>query len=129
MTPVTGLRLGASYGQDKRKYDIREYADVTDDVFTLTGDYSHRLFSLRLKWDVLDRKPGDSNEEAIPPTWAGATQTDITERNRHMFSGFLTVTPTEKLAITLNGATTTQRVRRVGDGPDATSPSTCSAST
>ncbi len=107
VTPVTGLRLGASYGQDKRKYDIREYADVTDDVFTLTGDFTNRLFSLRLKYDVLDRKPGDSNEEAIPPTWDGATQTDITERNRHMFSGFLTVTPTEKLAITLNGAKTT----------------------
>ena len=49
MTPVTGLRLGASYGQDKRTYDIREYADVTDDVFTFTGDYTNRLFSLRLK--------------------------------------------------------------------------------
>ncbi len=106
VTPITGLRLGASYGQDKRTYDIREYADVTDDVWTFTGDYAHRLFSLRLKYDILDRKPGDSNEEAIPPTWAGATQTDITERSRHMFSGFLTVTPTEKLAITLNGATT-----------------------
>jgi hypothetical protein len=104
--PVTGLRLGASYGQDKRTYDIREYADVTDDVFTFTGDYTNSLFSLRLKWDVLDRKPGDSNEEAIQPTWAGATQTDITERNRHMFSGFLTITPTQKLAITLNGAKT-----------------------
>ena len=106
VTPITGLRLGASYGQDKRTYDIREYADVTDDVWTFTGDYTHRLFSLRLKYDILDRKPGDSNEEAIPPSWAGATQTDITERSRHMFSGFLTVTPTEKLAITLNGAKT-----------------------
>ncbi len=30
--PVHGLRLGLSYGQDKRNYDIREYADVNDDV-------------------------------------------------------------------------------------------------
>jgi predicted porin len=107
VTPVRGLRLGASYGQDKRTYDIREYADVTDDVFTLTGDYSHRLFTLHLRWDSLDRKPGDSNEEAIPPTWAGATQTDITERNRHILSGFVTFTPNAKLAVTLNGAKTT----------------------
>jgi hypothetical protein len=107
VVPVKGLRLGASYGQDKRTYDIREYADVTDDVFTLTGDYAHRLFNLRIKWDVLDRKPGDPNDEAIPPSWAGATQTDITERNRHMLSSFLTVTPTDKLAVTLNYARTT----------------------
>ena len=107
VTPVAGLRLAASYGQDKRSYDIREYADVTDDVFTLSADYSHRLFSAHLKWDSLDRKPGDPNEEAIPPTWAGATQTDISERNRHIVSGFLTLTPTEKLAVTLNGAKTT----------------------
>ena len=104
--PVSGLRLGVSYGQDERTYDIREYADVTDDVWTLTGDYTHRLFSLRLKYDILDRKPGDPNDEAIQPTWAGATQTDITERARHMFSGFLTFTPSEKLAVTLNGAKT-----------------------
>jgi hypothetical protein len=105
--PVKNLRLAVSYGQDERAYDIREYADVTDDVWTFTGDYSHRLFNLRLKWDVLDRKPGDTNEEAIPPTWQGATQTDITERNRHMFSGFLTVTPSDRLAVTLNYAKTT----------------------
>ena len=104
--PVKGLRLAAAYGQDKRTYDIREYADVTDDVFTLTGDYTHRLFSLRVKWDVLDRKPGDPNEEAIQPTWQGATQTDITERNRHFLSTFLTLTPTDKLAATVNYAKT-----------------------
>ncbi len=38
VVPVTNLRFAAAYGQDKRTYDIREYADVTDDVFTLTGD-------------------------------------------------------------------------------------------
>jgi hypothetical protein len=106
VTPVRGLRLGASYGQDKRTYDIREYADVTDDVFTLSADYSNSVFALRASWTTLDRKPGDSNDEAIQPTWAGATQTDITERSRHILSGFLTITPTEKLAVTLNGAKT-----------------------
>ena len=104
VTPVRGLRLGASYGQDKRKYDIREYADVTDDVFALTGDYSSSLFQLHLAWTSLDRKPGSTNEEAIPPTWDGATQTDITERTRHMLSGLVTFTPTAKLAVSLSGA-------------------------
>jgi hypothetical protein len=107
VTPVRGLRLGASYGQDKRTYDIREYADVTDDVITLTADYASGIVALHGSWSTLDRKPGDPNEEAIPPTWAGATQTDITERNRHILSGFLTLTPTPKLAVTLNGAKTT----------------------
>jgi hypothetical protein len=106
VTPVQGLRLAAAYGQDKRTYDIREYADVTDDVITLTGDYTHRLFALRVKYDVLDRKPGEANEEAIPPSWQGATQTDITERNRHFLSTFLTLTPTDKLVATINYAKT-----------------------
>jgi hypothetical protein len=107
VTPVQGLRLGASYGQDKRSYDIREYADVTDDVFALTADYAHSLFTLHGAWTTLDRKPGDPNEQAIQPTWQGATQTDIVEATRHILSGFLTFTPTGKLAITLNGAKTT----------------------
>ena len=107
VTPTRGLRLGASYGQDQRSYDIREYADVTDDVFALTADYTHNLFTLHGSWTALDRKPGDPNEQAIQPTWQGATQTDIVEASRHILSGFLTVTPTAKLAVTLNGARTT----------------------
>jgi hypothetical protein len=106
VTPVRGLRLGASYGQDKRSYDIREYADVEDDIWTLSADYSSSLFQLHGAWSSLDRKPGESNEEAIPPTWAGATQTDITERTRHILSGIFTFTPTAKLAISVNGAKT-----------------------
>jgi hypothetical protein len=106
VTPVRGLRLGASYGQDKRTYDIREYADVTDDVLTFTADYNNPLFQLHGAWTSLDRKPGDTNEEAIPPSWQGATQTDIVERTRHILSGIFTITPTEKWAISLNGART-----------------------
>jgi len=105
--PVRGLRLGLSYGQDKRTYDIREYADVTDDVFILTGDYSTGLFQAHAAWTTLDRKPGDPNDEAIQPTWQGATQTDIVERNRHILSGMVTLTPTPKLAFSVNGAKTT----------------------
>lgn len=106
VTPVRGLRLGVSYGQDKRKYDIREYADVEDDVWTLSADYNNSLFQLHGAWTSMDRKPGESNEEAIPPSWQGATQTDITERTRHILSGIFTFTPTAKLAISLNGAKT-----------------------
>lgn len=106
VTPVRGLRLGASYGQDKRTYDIREYADVEDDVFTLSADYNNSLFQLHGAWTSLDRKPGSSNEEAIQPSWQGATQTDITERTRHILSGIFTFTPTAKVAISLNGAKT-----------------------
>jgi len=113
VTPVRGLRFGASYGQDKRTYDIREYADVTDDVFSLTGDYSSSLFQVHGVWTTLDRKPGGSNEEAIPPTWQGATQTDIVERNRHMLSGLVTFTPTAKLAVSVNGS------RQTNDFPES----------
>ena len=106
VNPVRGLRLGVSYGQDKRTYDIREYADVEDDVWTLSADYNSSLFQLHGAWSSLDRKPGASNEDAIPPSWQGATQTDITERTRHILSGIFTFTPTPKLAISLNGAKT-----------------------
>ncbi|HYN05395.1 MAG TPA: MtrB/PioB family outer membrane beta-barrel protein [Vicinamibacteria bacterium] len=106
VTPVRGLRLGVSYGQDKRTYDIREYADVEDDVWTLSADYNSSLFQLHGAWSSLDRKPGEGNEDAIPPSWQGATQTDITERKRHILSGIATFTPTAKLAISLNGART-----------------------
>ena len=52
VTPVRGLRLGVSYGQDKRTYDIREYADVEDDVWTLSADYNSSLFQLHGAWST-----------------------------------------------------------------------------
>jgi hypothetical protein len=99
--PVKGLRLGASYGEDKREYDIREYADVTDKNIAFSADYNHEKFAFHGSWTSLDRKPGSTNEEAIPAFWAGATQTDITERNRHILSGLLTLMPSDKVAISL----------------------------
>ena len=107
VTPVHGLRLGAQFAEEKRNYDVREYGDVKDHVITLSADYSSSLVSVHGSWSSLDRKPGDSNEEAIQPTWQGATQTDITERKRHILSGLVTFTPTAKLAISVNGAKTT----------------------
>ena len=102
--PAKGLRLAAAYGQDKRTYDVREYGDVTDDVFTLTGDYNYDWANLHLAWTSLDRKPGDANDDAIQPTWQGATQTDITERKRHFLSGIFTLMPTSKFNVALNYA-------------------------
>ncbi len=99
-----GLRLGASYGQDKRTYDAREYEDVEDDVFILTGDYNYDWANLHLAWTNLDRKPGSGNAEAIQPTWQGATQTDITERSRHNLSAIFTLMPTSKFNVALTGA-------------------------
>ena len=71
VTPVHGLRLGASYGQDKRTYDIREYADVTDDVFTLSADYNHGIVAFHGAWSTLDRKPGDTQRRGHPADVAG----------------------------------------------------------
>ena len=66
VTPVRGLRLGLSYGQDKRRYDIREYADVEDDVWTLSADYTCSLFQLHGAWTQLDRKPGETQRGRHP---------------------------------------------------------------
>ena len=106
-----------SYGQDKRTYDIREYADVEDDVWTLSADYNHSLFQLHGAWTSLERKPGDSNEDAIPPSWQGATQTDITERTRHILSGILTVHADRQAGHQPQRREDRERVRRVGDRP------------
>ncbi len=102
--PTTGLRLAAAYGQDVRTYDVREYADVTDDVLTLTGDYNKDWANLHLAWTSLDRKPGDVNDEAIQPSWQGATQTDITERKRHFLSAIFTLMPTSTFNVAFNYA-------------------------
>jgi hypothetical protein len=99
---VRGFRLGVSYGQDKKSYDVREYADVEDHNIQLSADYTWKKVALHGVWTLLDRKPGAPNAEAIQATWQGATQTDITERKRHLFSGIFTLTPTDKLLISLN---------------------------
>lgn len=101
--PANGLRLAASYGQDRREYDRREYADVTDHNLMFTADYTWSWAGLHAAWTVLDRKPGDHNDAAIPATWQGATQTDIAERKRHIVSGVFTVNPTARLSVSLTG--------------------------
>ena len=67
----TGLRLGAQFAEEKRTYDIREYADVKDNVWTLSGDYARNWLAFHLVWTNFDRKPGDANSAAIPPSWDG----------------------------------------------------------
>jgi len=101
--PATGLRFGVSYGQDTRHYDAREYLDVEDHNLQASADYTYKRASLHAVWTLLDRKPGSTNFDAIQPTWQGATQTDITERKRHLLSGMLTLIPTDKFSITVTG--------------------------
>lgn len=101
--PVTGLRLGAQLAREKRNYDIRSYADVKDNVFTLSGDYAHDWLTFHVGWTNFDRSPGDANSAAIPPSWAGATQTDISERHRHIWSGLVTLTPSGPFTVALTG--------------------------
>jgi hypothetical protein len=60
----------------------QEGVDVKDDVFTLSADYTYDWATLHGAWTSFDRKPGDANSAAVPPAWAGATQTDISQRPR-----------------------------------------------
>jgi hypothetical protein len=99
--PVSRLRLAASYGEDEFTYDRREYEDVTDKVFVVTADYGAPKFNVHLAFNNTSRSPGT---EAEHPPWQGATQTDISERDRVLFSGFLTWMPTDELAATVNAA-------------------------
>jgi hypothetical protein len=108
--PVKGLRLGVSYGQDKRNYDLREYTDVKDNVLVVSADYAHKWLSLHGAVTDLRREPGAANEL---PTWQGATQTDITKRHRKGYSGLATLTPSGSFAVTLSG------MRQTNDFPES----------
>jgi hypothetical protein len=101
--PITGLRLGVSYGLERRDFDAREYEDVDDKNLMLTADYSRPKYSLHGAFTNLKRTPGTGNSAAIQPTWQGATQTDITERHRNSFSGIVTLLPIETVSIALSG--------------------------
>ena len=127
VTPVRGLRLGVSYGQDKRTYDIREYADVEDDVLTLSADYNNSLFQLHGAWSSLDRKPGDEQRGCHPAELAG--------RHPDRHHGAHPAHPERHLHVHADRQAGHQpqrredgeRVRRVRDRPRSTSPSTRSA--
>lgn len=99
--PVAGLRLSVSYGLDRRDFDRREYEDVKDKNLTVSADYTRNKVALHGAYTNLKRDPGT---QAEPPTWQGATQTDIAHRTRNIFSGLITLMPSDRLAITLNGA-------------------------
>jgi hypothetical protein len=73
----------------------------------VTADYTYRWASLHGVFTNLKREPGEGNEEAIQPTWQGATQTDITQRDRKSFSGLLTLTPTASFGVTLSAMSQT----------------------
>ena len=74
-------------------------------MFTLSADYARDWATVHVAWTTFDRKPGDANDAAIPPAWAGATQTDISQRNRHIWSGLVTLTPTSRFTVALTGQT------------------------
>jgi hypothetical protein len=107
VSPIAGLRFGVGYGRDDREYDRREYMDVKDDVLTTTADYTHRWMTLHGGYTRLKRKPSEPNEEAVQPTWQGATQTDVTARDRNAFNGLLTLMPSSALAVSLSAMTQT----------------------
>jgi MtrB/PioB family decaheme-associated outer membrane protein len=108
--PVDRLRLAVSYGQDKNEYDRREYEDVTDKTWQVAADYGISKVNLHLAFNHINRSPGT---EAEHPPWQGATQTDIAERSRNIFSGFLTYTPVETVAVAFNA------MRQTNDFPAA----------
>lgn len=100
--PVHGLRLGLSYSEDKRKFDLGEFEDVKDKTFTANVDWAWQWVALHGGFTHLKRDPGTARDA---PVWQGATFTDVASRNRNTWSGLLTLTPVDKLAISLTGQT------------------------
>jgi hypothetical protein len=98
--PTTGLRLGAGVSLDKRNFDLRSYEDVDDRSLDLVVDYTRDKLAFHGGYRYIKREPGTPAEE---PPWEGATQTDISKRGRNMFNGLLTLTPSDKLAVTFTG--------------------------
>jgi len=100
--PVQGLRLGLSYNQDKRKFDVGEFEDVKDKTLMANLDWGWRWVSLHGGFTHLKREPGTARDPAF---WQGATFTDVASRTRNTWSGLLTLTPVEKLAVSFTGQT------------------------
>ena len=60
--PVHGLRLGLSYNEDKRKFDVGEYEDVKDKTLTVNVDWSWHWVSLHGGFNNFKRDPGAPHE-------------------------------------------------------------------
>jgi hypothetical protein len=108
--PVHGLRLGVGYSEDKRKFDVGPYADVTDKSFMANVDWGWQWVVLHGGFTHLKREPGVAY---APPIWQGATFTDVGARGRNTWNGLLTLMPVEKVAVSFTGQ------RQTNDFPDA----------
>jgi hypothetical protein len=100
--PVHGLRVGLSYNEDKRKFDVGEYADVKDKTFAVNVDWGWEWLSLHGGFNNFSRDPGTAYDA---PIWQGATFTDTAQRDRNTWNALLTLTPVDKLAVSLNALT------------------------
>ena len=100
--PAHGLRLSLSYNEDKRKFDVGEFEDVKDKSTVGSVDWNWTWVALHGSYTHLKRDPGTAYDA---PIWQGATFTDTASRTRNTWSGFLTLTPVEKFALTFNGQT------------------------
>jgi hypothetical protein len=100
--PVHGLRLGVSYNEDKRKFDLGEYADVKDKTFAVNLDWGWKWVNLHGGFNNFNRDPGKAYE---PPIWQGATFTDVGQRDRNTWNALLTLTPVDKVAVSFNALT------------------------
>jgi hypothetical protein len=100
--PVHGLRVGLSYNEDKRKFDLGEYEDVKDKTLAVNVDWGWKWVSLHGGFNNFSRDPGTPYEPAI---WEGATFTDTAQRDRNTWNALLTLTPVEKVAVSFNALT------------------------
>jgi hypothetical protein len=100
--PVQGLRLGLSYNEDKRKFDVGEFEDVQDKTTAVNLDWGWHWLVLHGGYTHLKRDPGTARDA---PVWEGASFTDTASRNRDTWSGLVTLTPVEKLAVSFSGQT------------------------
>jgi hypothetical protein len=100
--PVHGLRVGLSYNQDNRKYDLGPYADLKDKTFAVNVDWGWKWLSLHGGFNNFQRDPSNPYDA---PIWQGATFTDTTERNRNTWNALVTLTPVDKVTFSFNALT------------------------
>jgi putative beta-barrel porin MtrB/PioB len=100
--PVHGLRVGLSYNQDNKKFDLGPYAELKDKTLAVNVDWGWRWVNLHGGFNNFKRDPGAAHE---PPIWEGATFTDTAQRDRNTWNALLTLTPVDKLAVSVNALT------------------------
>ena len=105
--PARGMKLGVNVGHVKTSYADRDVLDLTDTTYGVTFDVNHSWLGFHGGYTHLTRTPGAENPNAPAegttggPTDINAAMTDVAHRTANLYNAAFTLTPLDKIAMTL----------------------------